>query len=68
MTKYTVEADRGKRVWVLQAVEAPGAISEVEDLSQAAEYMREAISFVTGEPESSITIDLVPIACNHVSS
>ena len=61
MSRYTVEAERGRRRWSLQAVEAPGAISEVDRLSQAEEWMREAISFVTGEPDNSIEIDLVPI-------
>jgi hypothetical protein len=61
MTKYTVEAERGKLRWSLQAIEAPGAISEVDRLSQVDLYMKEAISFVTGEPEDSIEIELVPI-------
>ena len=61
MSRYTVEAERGSRRWSLQAVEAPGAISEVDRLTQAQEYMREAIAFVTGEPAETIEINLVPL-------
>ena len=61
VTRYTVEAVRGRLRWTLQAVEAPGAISAVDTLAQATEFMKEAIHIVTGEPEDSIEIDLVPI-------
>jgi hypothetical protein len=61
VTRYTVEAERGRLRWSLQAVEVPGAISEVDRLTQAAEYMREAISFVTGEPQDQIEVDVIPI-------
>ena len=61
VTRYTVEAERGRLRWTLQAVEAPGAISAVDSLKDAAVYMREAIAFVTGEPEDLIEIDLVPL-------
>ncbi|MCL2595568.1 MAG: hypothetical protein FWD83_08625 [Promicromonosporaceae bacterium] len=61
MSKYTVEVERGNLRWSMQAVEAPGAISEVDNLDDAELYMREAISYVTGEPEESIKIELVPI-------
>ena len=59
--KFTVMAHRLAHGWVLQAVEAPGAISEVERLDQADEHMREAIHIVTGVPEDDIQIELVPV-------
>lgn len=43
---------------MLQAVEAPGALSEVENLEDA-DQIKEAIAFVTGEPESEIDIKVV---------
>jgi hypothetical protein len=63
MSYYTVTAERGEssKRWVLQAVEAPGALSEVSRLSQAEEYMRDAIHIVTGEPENEISITLMPV-------
>ena len=61
MTRFTVEAERGRLRWSLQAVEAPGAISEVDRLSQADMYMREAIHIVTGVLETEIEIDLGPV-------
>lgn len=61
VTRYTVTAERGRRRWSLQAVEAPGAISEVNRLSQAVEYIREAIAFVEGIPEEEVEVDLVTV-------
>jgi hypothetical protein len=61
MTGYTVAAERGRRRWSLQAIEVPGAISEVDRLTQTQEEMREAIAFVTGEPEETIEVDVVPV-------
>ena len=57
MSTYAVTAERAGRWWVLQAVDAPGAISQVARLDQA-DQIKEAIAFVTGEKESSITVDL----------
>jgi len=70
MTHYTVTAQRGKntRRWILQATEAPGALSEVTNLNHAAAHMKEAISFVTGEPESEIEIELIPIVNPKVTT
>lgn len=60
MTEYTVTAERSGRWWVLQAVEAPGAISQVARLDQAWQ-IKEAIAFVTGTPESEVEVDVVPV-------
>ncbi len=57
MSTHTVTAERSGRWWVLQATDARGAISQVARLDQADQII-EAIAFVTGEPESSIGIDL----------
>lgn len=69
MSHYTVTAERSLngRWWVLQAVEAPGAISQVARLDQADE-IREAIAFVTGEPEESIEITVQPTLPGEVAS
>lgn len=65
MTRYTVTAERTKHWWVLQAVEAPGAISQVKRLDRA-DVVKEAISIVTGEPEDQIEIDLRPVGHRYV--
>lgn len=71
MSHYGVTAERSGRWWVLQAVEAPGAISQVRRLDQAGEII-EAIAFVTGEPEADITIDVQPVvppeAAEHLAA
>jgi hypothetical protein len=60
MSTYVVSAERSGKWWILQAVEAPGAISQVTRLDQAEEIV-EAIAFVTGEPVEEIEIDLRPV-------
>ncbi len=60
MSRYIVTAEWTGKWWVLQADEAPGAISQVKRLSHAHE-IREAIAFVTGEPEASIEFELRPV-------
>lgn len=60
MTTYTVTAERTAKWWVLQAGEAPGAISQVARLDQA-DQIKEAIAFVTGEPEEQIQIEVRPV-------
>jgi len=58
MTHYTVTAERGTRMWVLQCVEVPGALSEVSRLDQA-DVIKESIAYVTGTPEAAVEYDLV---------
>ena len=58
MGKYTVDAERSGRWWVLQAVEAPGAISQVDDFNDAEAWIKEAISAVTDEPEDDIEVTI----------
>lgn len=60
LTTYHVKAERAGKFWALQAVEAPGAISQVARLDQA-DVIREAIAFVTGEQEESIEYVLEPV-------
>lgn len=60
VSRYTVTAERSGRWWSLQAVEAPGALSQVSRLDQA-EQIIEAIAFVTGEPEDEISITVRPV-------
>jgi hypothetical protein len=70
MSTYTVTAERSGKWWVLQAVDAPGAITQVARLDQAGQII-EAISFVTGQAQETINIALRPIlpaaAVEHMS-
>lgn len=65
MTEYTVTAERSGKWWVLQTEQAPGAVTQVPRLDQAHEII-EAIAFVTGEPEESVTIRVKPLMPEHV--
>lgn len=68
VTRYTVTAERGRRWWVLQCVEHPGAISEVARLDQAPTAMREAIAFVAQVDPSDVEVDLRPVVPDAVGS
>ena len=57
MTHYTIRAERDGAWWSLQAKELPGAISQVRKIEEAA-VIKEAIAFLSGEPESTITISV----------
>ena len=65
MSLHTINAQRSGRWWVLQSVEAPGAIAQVRRLEQAEEII-EAIAFVTGEPVESIEIRMEIVIPNEV--
>lgn len=68
VTRYTVTAERGRRWWVLQCVEHPGAISEVARLDQAPAAMREAIAFVAQVDPSDVEVDLRPTVPDEVGA
>lgn len=57
---YTVRAEKRGEWWLLTSADAPGAVSQVRSLGQAEEHAREAISFVTGVPESEVEVAVVP--------
>jgi len=61
MTSYTATARRGTRRWVVQCDQVPGAITEVTRLDQAAEYLREAISFVAQVNEADVHVTINPV-------
>jgi predicted RNase H-like HicB family nuclease len=57
---YTVNAVPAEGWWGLTVPDAPGAVSQVRSLSSAEEYVREAISFVTGATPDSFAVVVVP--------
>jgi hypothetical protein len=57
MTHYTITAERDGNWWSLQAKELPGAISQVRKIEDAA-VIKEALAFLSGEPEEEITISI----------
>lgn len=66
MTAYRVTAERTGKWWVLQAVDVPGAISQVARLDQADQIV-EAIAFVTKLPEAEIEIVVDPVLPSSIS-
>lgn len=63
---YTVEASRDGKWWLLRTLEAPGAVSQVRSLSQADEYIREAIAYVVGVPPDSFDVEVRPVVPERV--
>ena len=57
VSHFTITAERDGKWWSLQAKELPGAISQVRRIEEAP-VIKEAISFLTGEPEDSITVSV----------
>jgi hypothetical protein len=57
MTHYTIIAERDGAWWSLQAKELPGAISQVRKIEDAA-VIKEALAFLSGQPEESIEISV----------
>lgn len=68
VTRYTVTAERGRRWWVLQCVEHPGAVSEVARLDQAPDAMREAIAFVAQVDPADVEVDVRPAVPDEVGT
>lgn len=60
VTEYIVTAEHTGKWWVLQAVDVPGAISQVARLDHA-EQIREAIAFVAGVPEADVEVVVHPV-------
>lgn len=56
----TVTAERGRKRWILQCVEFPGAISEVTHLAQAEAAIREAIAWVATMSADAFDVRVVP--------
>lgn len=60
VTTYTSRAHREGEWWIIQCDEAPGAISQVRRLNEAADAQREAIAFVLDVPAAEVDVRLVP--------
>lgn len=64
MSTYTATARRDGRWWTIQCDQAPGAISQVARLDQAAEHITEAISFVTGDTD--VAVQVRPVVSDRI--
>jgi hypothetical protein len=61
VSEYTATAQRvGDGWWMVQCDQAPGALSQVRRLDQAADEHREAVAFVTGEPVEQVKVTVTP--------
>ncbi|HEY7853651.1 MAG TPA: hypothetical protein VIB80_00850 [Aquiluna sp.] len=67
MTHYTIMAERDGAWWSLQAKELPGAISQVRKIEDVT-VIKEALAFLTGEPEKEISISVEILESGLVDS
>ena len=65
---YLVDAINENKWWVLQARLLPNAISQVKSLDLAESWIREAISMVSGEPEDSFDVEIIPVVGDELES
>jgi len=56
---YTVEAEPDGRWWSLQCVQVPAAISQVAELNQGAETIREDIAWIEGIDPGAFDVELI---------
>lgn len=56
---YTVEAEPDGHRWSLQCVQVPAAISQIADLTQTGETIREAIAWIEGIDSGSFDVELI---------
>ncbi|MDT9407758.1 hypothetical protein [Corynebacterium rouxii] len=63
---YTVTAERGSDVWVLECVEL-GAVSQTKRLDHAAAEMREAMAYQAGASPDSFNIVVEAILPSNIA-
>lgn len=68
VTTYTSRAHREGEWWIIQCDEAPGAISQVKRLNEAAVAQREAIAFVLDVATSEVDVHLVPTIAPEIDA
>lgn len=61
MTHYTATAERGSIRWVVQCDQLPAALTEVNRLDQAVEYVTEVIAYLAGIPESEVEVTVTAV-------
>lgn len=64
--RYTSTARKDGRWWVVQNDQHPGAISQLTQLSQAADHQREAIAFVADVDPDDIEVEVRPVVDHAV--
>lgn len=55
-SEVSVEAERSGKWWALSADEIPGAVSQVEDITDAPAAMRGAIALLCGVHENDVDV------------
>lgn len=58
--KLTAHAERGTGWWVVEVPELPGLFTQTRRLDQVPGMVRDAAAALTGDPEESFDVDVVP--------
>lgn len=61
MRKLTARAERGTGWWVVEVPEIDGLLTQAKSLSQVPAMVKDAAALITGDPEESFEVEVVPV-------
>lgn len=64
--KLTARAERGSGWWVVEVPEIEGLLTQAKTLSQVEFMVKDAAALITGEPEDSFEVEVVPVIAEGV--
>ena len=66
MRKLTARAERGSGWWVVEVPEIEGLLTQAKTLGQVEFMVKDAAALITGEPEESFEVEVVPVIAEEV--
>lgn len=66
MRKLTARAERGTGWWVIEVPEIEGLLTQAKSLGQVPAMVKDAAALLTGEPEESFEVEVVPVIADGV--
>ncbi|MEQ4568497.1 type II toxin-antitoxin system HicB family antitoxin [Paenarthrobacter sp. CAP02] len=66
MRKLTARAERGSGWWVIEVPEIEGLLTQAKTLGQVEFMVKDAAALITGEPEESFEVQVVPVISEEV--
>jgi len=66
MRKLTARAERGSGWWVVEVPEIEGLLTQAKTLGQVELMVKDAAALITGEPEESFEVEVVPVIAEEV--
>lgn len=66
MGKLTARAERGSGWWVVEVPEIDGLLTRAKSLAQVPAMVKDAAALITGEPEDSFEVEVIPVVAEEV--